>query len=152
MSNRSLYLEDMHVGDTFTGGPIAFSEEAIIRFATEYDPQPMHIDPVSSATGRFGGIIASGWHVAALVMRQFVDAQPFGDTPLLGLRIDDLQWRSPVRPGDELSVHREILAVERSKSKPDRGTVLMKTTTTNQRGEVAMSFVNLIQVPATPKA
>lgn len=152
MEKTSLYLDDLHVGDTWTGGPVVVSEEAIIRFATEFDPQPMHIDPAIAAQGRFSGIIASGWHIASLVMRDFVDAQPFGETPLLGLRVDALQWLNPVRPGDTLSIHREILAVNRSRSKPDRGTVEMKMTITNQNGDVAMSFLNLIQMPAKPPA
>ncbi|MEP7209722.1 MAG: MaoC family dehydratase [Alphaproteobacteria bacterium] len=150
MVEQSLYLEDVHVGDAWTGAPIAFTRDAIIRFAIEYDPQPMHIDPVAAAEGRFGGIIASGWHVAALVMRDFVETRPLGATPLLGLGINELEWRHPVRPGDVLSVRREIVEVTRSKSKPDRGTIRMKTTATNQSGDVAMSFFNLIQMPARP--
>jgi acyl dehydratase len=151
MTKPSVYLDDLKVGDSWPGGPIHVTEEGIIRFASEYDPQPMHTDPAAAAKGRFGGIIASGWHVAALVMRDFVDANPFGDTPLLGLSIDQLQWLKAVRPGDVLTIHREILEIHRSQSKPDRGTIRMKMTVTNQNGEVAMSFLNLIQMPARPK-
>jgi len=147
-ASRQLFLEDLQVGDRWTGGPIVMSEEAIVRFAKDYDPQPMHTDPVAAAAGRFGGLIASGWHVASLVMREFVENNPFGDTPLLGLRIDALQWLKPVRPGDVLTIDREILSVERSRSKPDRGVIKMRMTVTNQDGEVAMSFENLIQMPA----
>ena len=149
---KALFLEDLHVGDRFTGGPIVMDAEEMIRFAADYDPQPMHTDPAAAAAGRFGGLIASGWHVASLVMRDFVLARPFGDTPLLGLRIDALQWLKPVRPGDVLTIEREILAVERSKSKPDRGTISMRMTVTNQAGEIAMSFDNLIQMPARGSA
>jgi acyl dehydratase len=152
MAERLVYLEDVKVGDVFTGGPITFREADIIRFAREYDPQPMHIDPVGAAKGRFGGLIASGWHVAAMVMRDFADRNPFGDTPLLGIRIDELQWLRPVRPGDTLTVKREIIALERSKSKPDRGVLRMRMTATNQNGEVAISFINLMQMPARPAA
>jgi acyl dehydratase len=148
MAEHLVYLDDVKVGDMFAGGPITLSEVDIIRFAKEYDPQPMHIDPVGAAKGRFGGLIASGWHVASLVMRDFVETGPFGDTPLLGIRIDELQWLRPVRPGDTLSIRREIIEIARSKSKPDRGTVRMRTTAINQNGEVAMAFVNLMQMPA----
>lgn len=152
MSENWVYLDDLKVGDAWDGGPIVFTEDAIIAFARAYDPQPMHTDPASAAHGRFGGIIASGWHVAALVMRDFVDKRPFGDTPLLGLSVDQLQWRKAVRPGDTLTIRRELLAIEKSKSKPDRGTIQMKMTVTNQDGDVVMSFLNLIQMPARPIA
>lgn len=150
MTSHSLFLEDLAVGQVWTGGPIEMTEADIVRFAREFDPQPMHVDAEAAAKGRFGGLIASGWHVASVVMREFVDSAPFGDTPLLGLKVDDLQWRSAVRPGDLLSIRREIVDVRRSDSKPDRGVLTMLMTVTNQRGEVAMSFVNLIQIPARP--
>lgn len=143
----SLFLDDLTIGQKWEGGPIIMDEADMIRFATQYDPQPMHIDPEAAAKGRFGGIIASGWHVAALVMRDFVDAGVFGDTPLLGLKIDDLEWRHPVRPGDHLSIVREVFDIRVSRSKPDRGVLTMRMTVTNQEGEVAMSFLNLIQMP-----
>lgn len=85
---RSLFLEDLEIGQVWTGGPIEMTEADIIRFAREYDPQPMHVDAEAAAKGRFGGLIASGWHVASVVMREFVDSAPFGDTPLLGLKVD----------------------------------------------------------------
>jgi acyl dehydratase len=150
VASRSLFLEDLEVGQVWTGGPIAMTEVDIVRFAQAYDPQPMHVDPAAAAKGRFGGLIASGWHIASVVMREFVESAPFGDTPLLGLKVDDLQWRTAVRPGDQLSIRREIVDVRRSESKPDRGVLTMRMTVTNQRGEVAMSFVNLIQIPARP--
>lgn len=150
--SKSVFLDDLEVGQSWCGGPIEMTEADIVRFAREYDPQPMHIDTAAAASGRFGGIIASGWHVAALVMRDFVEKAPFGDTPLLGLKIDDLQWRLAVRPGDVLDITREIIDIARSKSKPDRGVLTMRMTVTNQDGAVVMSFVNLMQMPARPDA
>lgn len=144
----ALFLEDLEPGQVWHGGPIEMREADIVRFASEFDPQPMHIDADAAAKGRFGGLIASGWHVAALVMRDFVDKAPFGDTPMLGLKVDDLQWRHAVRAGDVLSITREIVDVTRSRSKPDRGVVSMRMTVTNQDAVVVMSFLNLIQVPA----
>lgn len=148
--SKSVFLDDLTIGQSWAGGPIAMTEADIVRFAREYDPQPMHIDAAAAAGGRFGGIIASGWHVAAVVMRDFVDAAPFGDTPLLGLKVDDLQWRLAVRPGDVLHIRREVVDVARSKSKPDRGVLTMRMTVTNQDDAVVMSFVNLIQMPTRP--
>jgi acyl dehydratase len=147
MPGKALFLDDLAIGQSWTGGPIAMTEADIIRFAADYDPQPMHTDPVAAAKGRFGGIIASGWHVASLVMRDFIDKAPFGDTEMLGLKVDDLQWRSPVRPGDTLSILREIVAIVPSRSKPDRGVITMRMTVTNQHGAEVMSFLNLIQLP-----
>lgn len=148
----SLFLDDLEIGQSWQGGPVRMTEADILRFAREYDPQPMHIDADAAKKGRFGGLIASGWHVAAVVMRDFVETAPFGSTPLLGLKVDDLQWRIPVRPGDILSINREILAIAQSRSKPDRGTISMQMTVTNQQGELVMSFVNLIQIPARSAA
>ena len=144
---RSLFLDDLEVGQAWTGGPVAFTEADIVRFAREFDPQPMHVDAEAAAAGRFGGLIASGWHVASRVMREFVDTAPFGDTPMLGLKIENLEWRRPVRSGDRLTIRREVVDIRRSQSKPDRGVVTMRMTATNQHGEVAMSFTNLIQMP-----
>ncbi len=148
MSATGLYLEDLVIGHFWTGGPIPMTEEAIVRFATEFDPQPMHTDVAAASEGRFGGLIASGWHVASAVMRDFVDRAPFGDTPMLGLKVDDLTWKLAVRPGDVLSIRREIIDVTRSRSKPDRGVVTMRMTVTNQHDQEVMSFTNLIQLPA----
>lgn len=148
MTDRAVLLDDLKVGQTWESGPIEMRESDIIRFAREYDPQPMHVDPEAAAKGRFGGLIASGWHVAAVVMRDFVDTAPLGSTPALGIQIDALQWLNPVRPGDKLHVRRQVIAIDRSRTKPDRGTVRMTTTVTNQDGAVAMSFVNLLQMPA----
>jgi len=147
MPAQSLHLEDLVIGQRWSGGPIVMREADIIRFAAEFDPQPMHVDPVAAAAGRFGGIIASGWHVASLVMRDFIDKAPFGGTPLLGLKVDDLQWLSPVRPGDILGIDREIVDILPSRSKPDRGVITMRMTVTNQNGVVVLSFLNLIQLP-----
>ena len=148
--SKSLFLDDLQVGQQWHGGPIEMTEADIIRFASEYDPQPMHIDTAAAANGRFGGIIASGWHVASVVMRDFVEAAPFGSTPLLGLKIDDLAWRVPVRPGDVLRITREVVDISRSRSKPDRGVLTMRMTVTNQEGAVVMAFTNLIQMPTRP--
>ena len=141
------YLDDLAVGESWEGAPFTITEAEIIAFAQQFDPQPMHIDAAAAAEGRFGGLIASGWHVASRVMREYVDAAYFGDVPMLGISIDDLRWLRPVRPGDTLKARREILAVTPSQSRPDRGTVKTKTWVSNQDGDVVMSFENLMQLP-----
>jgi acyl dehydratase len=146
MDTPARYLEDVSVGEAWEGAAIAITQEAVIAFARAYDPQPMHIDPAAAAAGRFGGIIASGWHVAALVMRDYVETSPFGATPLLGLEIDALCWEEAVRPGDVLRARREILEVTPSRSKPDRGLVRIGVTVANQHGRTVMRYTNLLQI------
>lgn len=152
MAHPDRYLDDLQVGEVWLGQPFEITEAEILDFARVYDPQPMHIDPEAAAQGRFGGLIASGWHLTARVMREFVDESPFGATPMLGLRIDELCWLKAVRPGDRLQVRREIIEVARSKSRPDRGTIRTATLVTSQGGEPVMSFFTLIQVPTNAQA
>lgn len=146
------YLDDLSIGESWTGEPFTITEAEIIAFATQFDPQPMHVDKAAAEVGRFGGLIASGWHVASRVMREFVDAGYFGQTPLLGMNIDALWWVRPVRPGDTLTARREILEIRPSKSQPDRGVVRTKTWVTNQDGDLAMSFENQMQLPRNAEA
>lgn len=146
------YLDDLTVGESWEGAPFTITEGEIIAFAEQFDPQPMHIDRAAAAQGRFGGLIASGWHVASRVMREYVDLAPFGATPMLGMRIDELCWLHPVRPGDVLRVRRELVAVTPSRTRPDRGTIRTATTVTNQDDVVVLTFFNLLQMFARPAA
>ncbi len=150
MTKPDLYLDDFAVGFRWKGRPIPVEQDAIIRFAREYDPQPMHADPEISAAGRFGGVIASGWHVAALVMRDFVETSPWGATPMLGAEVDKLCWLQPVRAGDVLLAHREITELKPSRSRPDRGLVRIRTSVSNQNDQEVMTFSPLIQLPMRP--
>ena len=148
MPHPDKYLEDIAVGDVLTGPAIAVTEADVIAFGRAYDPQPFHTDPDAAKGGAFGGLIASGWHVAALVMRQLVEQRPYGSTPMLGMGVDELRWLRPVRPGDRLEVRREVVAVTRSKSRPDRGVVRTALVVTNQDGATVMTMVGLGQMPA----
>lgn len=118
-----LLFEDFAVGRKFSFGDHVVSEEEVIEFAKEYDPQPMHIDPVAAKDDIMGGLIASGWHLCALAMRLIKDGL-FHDTTSLGSPgVDEVQWRRPVRPNDRLTMDAEVLEARESKSKPDRGIV-----------------------------
>lgn len=99
---------------------------------------------------RFGGIIASSRHVASVVKRDFVDDASFGDTPLLGPKIADIQWRLAARRGNVLYITREVIDIAQLLSKPDGGVLTMRMTVTNQDGVVVMSFVNPMQMPVRP--
>ena len=141
------FLEDLVVGETHSTSEVAVSETDIIEFARRYDPQEMHTDPVASSRGPFEGLIASGWHTAALVMRLLIDSQPLGETPLLGLGVDDLRWPRPVRPGDVIKAETEVLAIVRSRSKPDFGIVRLRVTAYNQHREVVYEMSPSVWVP-----
>jgi acyl dehydratase len=121
--SEPLCFEDFVVGRKFSFGDHVISEKEIIEFAKEYDPQPMHIDPVAAKNDLMGGLIASGWHLCALAMRLIKDGL-FHDTTSLGSPgVDKVQWRRPVRPNDHLTMEAEVLEARYSKSKPDRGIV-----------------------------
>lgn len=146
------YWDDLRVGESWTSAPFPVSAEEIVAFGRAYDPQPMHTDAEAAAQGRFGGLIASGWHVAALAMRAFVGVKPFGETPILGIGIDQLRWLKPVRPGDMLTARREVIELKRSESKPDRGTIRTRATVFDQNGEAVMTLEVLTQMPLRPTA
>jgi acyl dehydratase len=147
MANADRYFEDVHVGDVWTGEPILIKEDEIIAFAKAYDPQAMHTDPEAAASGPFGSLIASGWHVLALIMKQFAEARPYGSTPILGMGVDELRWLQPIRPGDLLTVRREVISAKQSMSKPDRGVLKTLVEVTNQIGAKVMSFHTITQMP-----
>lgn len=144
------YLEDFNIGETWTSREAVLSQDDIIRYARENDPQPMHTDPEAAAKGRFGTVIASGWQLAALSMRLFIEAGGYGETPVVGLGIEDLRWRRPVRPGDRLQVTREVIGVERSATRPGFGVIRTQVSMRNQDGETVMTLTTLGQVPARP--
>ena len=143
MSRSRLYLEDLHVGQTFTTGSITVTTEAIKAFAREYDPQPFHLDEAAAQASLFGGLAASGWHTAALSMRLLVDGLPIAGG-LIGVG-GETTWPRPTRPGDTLTVHIEVLEITPSRSRPDRGMVRTRNETRNQHGEaVQISTLGMV--------
>jgi acyl dehydratase len=141
-----LYLEDLHVGDRFGSDTIEVTEEGIIAFAREYDPQQFHLDPKAAQESIFKGLSASGWHTAAMSMRLFITGKLKIAGGSVGLGVDELRWPLPVRPGDVLRLETEILDVRASRSKPDRGIIPIRNVTTNQRGEVVQTFTAFVMV------
>lgn len=147
MSKTRLF-EDFEVGEIWTSREEEITAESIIAFGKANDPQPIHTDPAAAAEGRFGTIIASGWQIAALSLRLFVESGGYGKTPNIGLGVDELRWVQVVRPGDRLHVVRELLEKRRSKSRPDRGILRTKVSVRNQDGKDVMTLVSMGQVPA----
>lgn len=144
------YFEDYTVGSTYEFGTVSVDEAEAITFARAFDPQPIHIDPVAAAQGPFGGLIASGWHTAALMMRLYVDNYLSSVASLASPGIDELRWAKPVRPGDTLRIRVTITDSQRSRSKPDRGMVRTLIEVLNQRGEIvsSMKAMNLLRCRA----
>jgi acyl dehydratase len=134
------YFEDLKVGDRFNSKSYVVSEEAIVTFAREFDPQSFHIDPTAAPQTMFDGLIASGWHTAAITMRLFVQTLDFAEGAL-GLGVDELRWPNAVKPGDSLQVETEILDLRASKSKPNHGILRLRNVTTNRRDEVVQTMI-----------
>ncbi len=140
MTAPERYFEDYTPGTVFTSGAIVVSEAEIIDFARQYDPQAMHTDPAAAASGRFGGLIASGWHTAALMMRLFATNFLSPASSVASPGIDELRWLHPVRPGDVLSLRMTVIEARRSRSRPDQGVVRSLVEVLNQQGSVVMSL------------
>jgi len=144
------YIEDLQVGERWMSEPVTLSAEDISEFGRRYDPQPMHVDAERAASGPFGGLVASGWHLTALAMRLSVEARSFGGTPIVGAGVDELRWLVPVRPGDVLVLEREFIEITPPARPGGRGTVRSRMTVRNQRDEAVMTMVALSKVPARP--
>ncbi|MBW0002954.1 MAG: MaoC family dehydratase [Hyphomicrobiales bacterium] len=141
---QPLYLEDLTVGQKFISRTQKVDAEAIKTYAREFDPQPFHLDGEAAKTSLFGGLAASGWHTASLTMRLIVDS-----VPLAGGVIGsggELSWPRPTRPGDTLRVVTDVLEVIPSRSRPDRGMIVMRSTTLNQNDEAVQVFTPKVVV------
>jgi acyl dehydratase len=133
------YFEDYVQGHVHEFGSIGVSESEIVEFARAYDPQPFHTDAEAARQTPFGGLIASGWQTAGLMMRLVVDHYLSHVASLASPGVDELRWTQPVRPGDILSVRATVIEARPSSSKPDRGLVRTFFEVLNQRGEVVMT-------------
>ncbi len=146
------YFDDFAEGQVFAFGRIEVTEAELLDFARRYDPQAIHLDQEAAAAGPFGGLILSGWHTAALMMRLFAE-QVLDDASSLGSPgIDELRWLKPVRPGDTLSLRVTVEEARRSRSRPDRGMVRNYVEVLNQHGETVMSLkpMNLMRCRPPP--
>lgn len=145
MSER--YLEDFAAGQTFGSGRLVIDKERAKTFASEFDPQPFHLDEEAARHSIFGGLAASGWYTAALTMRLLVEGEFKPAGGVVGAGIDEMRWPRPARPGDELRLESEVLEVRPSKSRPEQGLVKLRTTTLNQDDEAVQILVANLIVP-----
>lgn len=137
---QSRWFDDYAVGEVFEFGQHEVTEAEIIAFARQYDPQPFHVDPEAAAAPPYGGLIASGWMTTAIAMRMLCDHYIPQQAALASPGVEQVRWLHPVRPGDRLRMRVSILAVQRSRSKPDRGVVTARQEVINQHGQTVMSL------------
>ena len=135
-------FDDFEPGQVYELGSKVVSEDEIVAFARQFDPQPFHLDPEAAKDSVFGGLIASGWHTGAMWMRLYVDSLLGGASGQGSSGIEELRWLAPVRPGDTLSGRLIVLEATASESHPDRGTVRIRGEMVNQDGVTVMSMVS----------
>jgi len=148
---QPVYLDDLAVGNQFRSGEHAMDEAQIKAFAAQFDPQPFHMDDAAARATLFGGLAASGWHTASVTMRLQVTT----GLPIAGGIIGagaEVSWPRPTRATDVLHVVSEVLEIQPSKSRPDRGMVTVRSETRNQHGDVLQLSTVRIVVPRRPAA
>ncbi len=146
------YFEDYPAGATCEYGPVSVSEAEIVAFARQFDPQSIHTDAEAAASGPFGGLIASGWHTAGLMMRLLATRFLSPVASIASPGIDELRWRAPVRPGDALRIRVRIVEATLSRSKPDRGMIRSEIEVVNQHETVVMSLSAMNLMRSRPRA
>jgi acyl dehydratase len=141
------WFEDYVVGTTSEHGSIRVDQDELVDFGRRLDPQPFHVDPEAAAESPYGGLIASGWHTCALIMRLFAQEYLSPVSSLGSPGVDELRWVRPVRPGDDLVLRTTVEGARVSRTKPDRGLVHTRIELVDQRGEAVlrMTALNLIR-------
>ncbi|HZS93356.1 MAG TPA: MaoC family dehydratase [Chloroflexota bacterium] len=145
------FFDDFRVGETIELGTVTISEEEIIAFARQFDPQPFHTDPEAAARSRFGGLIASGWQTVGLFMRLYVERVLSKTVSLGSPGVDTIRWPHPVRPGDTLTGRWTVLECRPSRTKPDRGVIRSRGEILNQNGEIVLSLEALNIIGRAPE-
>jgi acyl dehydratase len=149
-SKAPRYWDDYEIGQKFDLGSTSFTADEIADFARQYDPQSFHVDAGAARQSMFGGLIASGWHVTAKLMRLFVDNYVDQRTALGSPGVDEVRWLKPVRPGDTLSAWVECAGKVPSRSRPEMGIVHEHWRATNQKGELVMTLKGTNMVRRRP--
>ena len=144
------HFEDCVPGTSYDCGSFSFDQAEIIDFAKRFDPQPFHVDPVAAADGPFGGLVASGWHTTAVVMRLLVENYLPPGGSLGGPGVEDIRWPNPVRPGDTVRVRATVMEARKSQSRPDRGIVKTMAEAVNQDGQTVMWVTAVNFIAARP--
>jgi acyl dehydratase len=135
------YFEDYVPDSVYEWGHVTVGEAEILSFARQFDPQPIHVDQEYAAGGPFGGVIASGWHTASIMMRLLADHYLSRVASLASPGVDELRWPAPVRPGDRLRLRATIVSARPSRSKPDRGVVHTRAELFNADDQLVLSVL-----------
>jgi acyl dehydratase len=144
------WFEDYVVGTTAEHGSVRVDEAEVVDFGRRFDPQPFHIDREAAASGPYGGLIASGWHTCALMMRLLAQEYLSPVSSLGSPGVDELRWIGPVRPGDELLLRTTVEEARLSRSKPDRGLVRTRIELIDRAGEVVLRMLALNLIRTRP--
>jgi acyl dehydratase len=144
------YLEDFAAGQVYRSNRLQVDKGQILAFASQFDPQPYHLDEEAARKSVFKGLAASGWHTAAMTMRLLVESEFQPADGILGVGLEELSWPRPVRPDDELRVESQVLEVRPSKLRTDRGVIRLRTTTLNQNDQPVQIFTGNLLVPRRP--
>ena len=139
-----IYFEDVEVGSTERFGRYEVTRDEIVAYAREFDPQPFHLDEEAGRRSQFGGLIASGWHTGAMLIRMLCEHAIPGTASTGAIGFDDLKWLKPVRPGDVLSVETTVREKTESRSRRDIGTVKIESRVLNQAGDAVMTLTSLV--------
>jgi acyl dehydratase len=144
------YLEDLKPGQAFESPRHPVTQDEIVAFAREYDPQPFHVDPVAATSSFFGKLIASGWHTAALTMKMLTEAEMDLAGGIIGAGMEGLKWPTPLVPGDVIHVRVEILESRVSKSRPEIGIARARVRALREDGTAVQEMIANLIVPARP--
>lgn len=151
MPETKWYFEDFEVGRAIEVGKRTVSEEEIIDFAKQFDPQPFHIDRDAASKSIYGGIIASGWHTCSMMMRVMVDGFLRNTASMGSPGVDEIRWIKPVRGGDTLTCIFTALEKRESASKPDRGVIMTLWEGRNQHGDIVATVKGMGMFKRRPK-
>ena len=146
------YFEDFSVGRVFDSGTRQLSEQDILGFAREYDPQYFHTDPEAAKQSIFGGLIASGWQTVGVCMRLMCDSYLLESSSMGSPGVDAVRWVKPVYPGDTLRMRATVIAAKPSSSKPGRGMATMRCEVFNQKDELVMHMQSMQMMGRRPAA
>ncbi len=141
---RPIAFEDFIPGSVAVSSPTHVTQDDIVAFAREYDPQPMHVDPDAAQASFAGTLIASGWHTCALLMRMIADDFLLASASMGSPGIEEVKWLKGVRPGCTLSMRRAVLETRPSKSRPEMGLVRFRFDLLDETGDTVMTQVNPI--------